>query len=175
MNPNELKKLKDLAPLPLFMLLVLFFLPSMLLDPQNEELNAAAASYHNAVQTARNAVLNRDTSTEQNQKMSRLTAVRQEMLTALPDEASLPALIDKLQQLAIANDTSLEEVRYEFSREFDKLNVPSYRLQMNLKADYNNMRGFLAAVENLESPVIISEIVLIEGTRYALTMRLPVK
>ncbi|MDD3148956.1 MAG: hypothetical protein PHD82_16805, partial [Candidatus Riflebacteria bacterium] len=65
--------------------------------------------------------------------------------------------------------------RYEFSREFDKLNVPSYRLQMNLKADYNNMRGFLAAVENLESPVIISEIVLIEGTRYALTMRLPVK
>ena len=66
-------------------------------------------------------------------------------------------------------------MRYEFSKEFDRLEVPSYRLQMNLRADYANMRNFLAAVENLDSPVIINEIVLIEGARYALTMRLLVK
>ncbi len=175
MNPNELKKLKELAPLPIFLLIILFFLPSMLIDPENEALNAAAASYQGAVNVARSAVRNRVVTAEQNQKMQQLTAAREEMLVKMPDEAALPAMIDKLQQLAAGNNVSLEEVRYDFSREFDKLSVPSYRLQMNLKADYSSMRSFLAEIENLDSPVIINEIVLIEGTRYALTMRLLVK
>ncbi len=175
MNPNELKKLKERAPLPLFILLVLFFLPTMLIEPQNEALDTAAASYAGVVSSARTAVNNRENFLDQSHRLRHLKNLREETGALLPAEADLPAMIDRLQQLAGATGVFLEEVRYEFNEEFDRLEVPSYRLQMNLKADYANMRNFLAAVENLDSPVIINEIVLIEGARYALTMRLLVK
>ena len=175
MNPNELKKLKERAPLPLFILLVLFFLPTMLIEPQNEALHTTAASYAEAVRGARLAVRNRENFLDQSHRLQHLKNLLAETDALLPAEADLPALIDRLQQLAGSAGVSLEEVRYEFSKEFDRLEVPSYRLQMNLRADYANMRNFLAAVENLDSPVMINEIVLIEGARYALTMRLLVK
>lgn len=175
MNPNELKKLKERAPLPLFILLVLFFLPTMLIEPQNEALNTTAASYAEVIKGARLAVRNRENFLDQSHRLQHLKNLREETRGILPAEADLPALIDRLQQLAGSTGVSLDEVHYEFNEEFDKLEVPSYRLQMNLRADYANMRSFLAAVENLDSPVIINEIVLIEGTRYALTMRLLVK
>jgi len=175
MNPNELKKLKERAPLPLFILMVLFFLPTMMIEPQNEALNTAAASYAEVVRSARAAVNNRENFLDQSHRLQHLKNLREETGSLLPAEADLPVMIDRLQQLAGSAGVSLEEVRYEFNEEFDKLEVPSYRLQMNLRADYANMRNFLAAVENLDSPVIINEIVLIEGARYALTMRLLVK
>ncbi len=175
MNPNELRKLKERAPLPLIVLLILFLLPSILIEPENQALNAAAESCDAAVKSARAAVRNREAYRVQTEKLQHLLSVRQDFQAVLPAESRLPAIIDQLQQLALASSVSVEEVRYEFNHEFDKLPVPSYRLQMNLKAEYSGMRSFLAAIENLESPVIIQEIVLIEGSRYALTMRLLVK
>lgn len=175
MNPNELQKLKDRAPLPVFILLILFFLPSMLVDPEFEALDAAADSYQEQAKIAAAAVRNRQNNDRNNEKLLHLKTAREEMMQVFPNEAALPDLIDKLQQLAGKCKVALLEVRYDFSREFEKLSVPSYRLQMNLNAEYSDMRSFLAAVESLDSPVIINEIVLIEGKRYALTMRLPVK
>ena len=175
MNPNELKKLKERAPLPLLILIILFFLPSLLVEPENQALNAAAESCQAAVKAARTAVRNRETCKVQHDKLQRLQKIHADVSALLPEESQLPGIIDRLQKIAIASSVSLEEVRYDFSPEFDKLAVPSYSLKMNLKADYAGMRSFLAAIENLESPVIIQEIVLIEGARYAMTMRLLVK
>ncbi len=175
MNPNELRKLKERAPLPLVVLFILFLLPTILIEPENLALNAAAESCQAAVKSARAAVRNREANKAQKEKLQHLQSIRRDFQAVLPVESQLPAIIDQLQQLAAGNAVSLEEVRYEFNDEFDKLAVPSYRLQMNLKADYAGMRSFLAAVESLESPVLIQEIVLIEGTRYALSMRLLTK
>lgn len=175
MNPNEMKKLKEKAPFPLFLLLVLFFLPSLLIDPEIVGLQANTESYQSALKTARAAVKSRASLVAQNEKMQKLAGIKKDMFTVIPEESALPGLIDTLQQIAQRSAVSLEDVRYEFSREYEKLKVPAYKVHMNLKADYASMRSFLAEVENLDSPVIINEIVLTEGARYALTMRLLVK
>mgnify|MGYP000879471536 CR=1 FL=1 len=175
MNPNELQKLKDRAPLPVFILLILLFLPSILIEPELTALDTAADSYQNQVKAASVAVKTHQNNGRNNLKLQQLKSIREDLMRILPDEADLPDLIDRLQKLAGECDVLLQEVRYDFSREFEKLSVPSYQLHMNLNAEYASMRKFLAAVESLNSPVIINEIVLIEGKRYALTMRLPVK
>lgn len=175
MNPNEMKKLKELAPLPLFLLLILFLFPSMLIDPQDEALKAGAESYRTALGAARAAVKNRDSFAQLSAKMGNLESIKSSVAAVLPEEASLPEMIDTLHRLAGQTSVSLEDVRYEFHREYEKLKVPAYQLHMNLRADYAGMRSFLAEIENLASPVIINEIVLTEGSRYALTMRLLVK
>ncbi|HNX74665.1 MAG TPA: type 4a pilus biogenesis protein PilO [Candidatus Rifleibacterium sp.] len=175
MNPNELKKLKERAPLPLLILVILFFLPSLLVEPQNEALKAAAESCHAAVKAAKTAVRNRETCKVQIDKLQRLQKIHADVSALLPEESQLPGIIERLQKIAITSNVSLEEVRYEFTTEFDKLPVPSYSLKMNLKSDYASMRTFLSTIENLDSPVIIQEIVLVEGGRYAMTVRLLVK
>ncbi|HPT45535.1 MAG TPA: type 4a pilus biogenesis protein PilO [Candidatus Rifleibacterium sp.] len=104
-----------------------------------------------------------------------LQKIHADVSALLPEESQLPGIIERLQKIAITSNVSLEEVRYEFTTEFDKLPVPSYSLKMNLKSDYASMRTFLSTIENLDSPVIIQEIVLVEGGRYAMTVRLLVK
>lgn len=175
MNPNEINKLKEKAPWPLFMLLMLFFLPAFLLEPEVAALNSSSKSFDASLKKARADVVSRANLEMKQARLNSLEKIHQAMQVDIPEESSLPALIDSLQNIAAANAVSLESVTYTLQKEYEKLAVPGYQIIMNLSAGYPDMRKFLAAVESLKTPIIVNEIVLSENNRYVLTMRLLVK
>jgi Tfp pilus assembly protein PilO len=172
MNPNEISKLKDKAPLPLFFLVVLFFLPSIILEPEAADLKSAAMRFDNCLKSARNAIVVREKLRHRTERKQRLDEVRGELERIIPQETALPQLIDELYRLAVDNSVLLDNVSYSVQKEYEKLLVPGCRIVMNLSSNYMNMRNYIAAIENLKFPVLINEVVLSESNRYVLTMRL---
>lgn len=172
MNPNEINKLKEKVPLPLLILLIMLFVPGIFLNPELDELKSSSSVYDATLKKARIRVKN---DAEVQKKIVRINSIRKIMEkvdNAIPFESTLPDLVNKLQQLASENSVLLEDVSYSMQKQFEKLDVAGYRVIMNLTASYASIRGFLEAIENLESPVIINELLLTEGNRYALTIRM---
>ncbi|MBU1105630.1 MAG: type 4a pilus biogenesis protein PilO [Candidatus Riflebacteria bacterium] len=175
MNPNELAKLKEKAPLPLILLLLLFFLPAFLLEPETAALNATASGFDASLKKAKDLRLLHEKYTQQNTRLKRLQQINSQLLENIPQEAALPGMIDKLHNTAAACSVVVENVHYSFSRQYEKLDVPGYEISMNLSAGYDGIRRLLAELETMPSPVLIKEVVLTESQRYVLTMRLLVK
>lgn len=175
MNPNEINKLKEKAPLPLMFLLLLFFLPAFLLEPEVAALKSSSKSLDATLKKARADVILHADLEAKHLRCGKLEKVEQHLMTILPQESTLPAFIDTLHSLAKNNFVTMESVTYSYQKEYEKLLVPCYQIIMNLNAGYPDMRKFLAAVESLQTPVIVNEVVLTEGNRYVLTMRLLVK
>lgn len=164
-----------MAPFPVILLIILFFLPSFLIEPEKEALKANAAAYISASKKAGLALKNREKYQKEKEKLAQLELIHADLKKVIPDESVLPSFIDTLHALADKSSVSLEDVRYTFNKEYDKLKVPSYQVMMGLNADYAGVRAFLAELESLDMPVIVTEVVLAEGSRYAITMRLLVK
>lgn len=175
MNPNEINKLKEKAPFPLLILLILFFIPGLLLNPELEELKSSNSVHDLSLTKARGRV---KADVELQRKLTRLNATREIMKqvgAVVPEESELPGLINRLHKLAGENSVVLEDVSYAMQKKFENLDVPGFRIIMSLTAGYTQMRGFLEAVESMESPVLINEILLTETGKYALTIRMLTK
>lgn len=175
MNPNEINKLKEKAPFPLLILLILFFMPGFLLNPEIEEFKRGNSAHDLSLNKARGRV---KADGDLQGKIARLNATRQIMQNVkavVPDESELPGLINRLHKLANEHSVELEDVTYAMQKKFENLEVPGYRIIMSLTAGYTQMRGFLEAVESMESPVLINEILLTETGKYALTIRMLTK
>ena len=71
MNPNELKNSKNVRHCR-FSSCWFCFLPTMLIEPQNEALHTTAASYAEAVRGARLAVRNRENFLDQSHRLQHL-------------------------------------------------------------------------------------------------------
>ncbi|EKD82249.1 MAG: hypothetical protein ACD_39C01407G0005 [uncultured bacterium] len=175
MNPNELAKLKEKAPLPLFLLMILFFLPAFILEPEAEVLKSSAQKFDVSLKKARDLRRLQEKYKQQGARLDRQQKINNQLLDRIPQEAALPDMIDKLHSTAAACSVVVEDVRYSFSREYEKLSVPGYDIAMNLSADYEGIRRLLAELEAMPTPVLIKEIVITEAKRYVLTMRLLVK
>ena len=175
MNPNELAKLKEKAPLPLILLLLLLFLPAFLLEPEAEAMKSAASSFDASLKKAKNLRLLREKHTLQAARLNCLQQMNNQLFELIPQESALPGMIDNLHNTAASCSVVVENVRYSFSKLYEKLNVPGYEISMNLSADYDGIRRLLAELEAMPSPVLINEVVLTESQRYVLTMRLLVK
>jgi Tfp pilus assembly protein PilO len=175
MNPNELAKLKEKAPVPLFLLLILFFLPSFLLEPEEASLKTATRNFDSSLKKARDLRRLREKYIKQGNHLDQLQKINGQLLALIPEESALPAMIDKLHEVAAASSVVVENVRYQFHRQYEKLDVPGYEISMQLSAGYESVRRFLAEVEIMPNPFLINEVVLTDNQRYVLTMRLLVK
>jgi len=175
MNPNEINKLKEKAPLPLLIILILFFIPELLLKPEADNFQSANNAYDLSLNTAREKVRSDSDLQRRFARLNQTREILQKINAVLPQASALPDLITKLHLLASENSVVLEEVSYSMQKQFERLDVPGYRIIMSLSAGYSQMRSFLEAVENMESPVIINEIFMTESGRYALTIRMLTK
>ena len=175
MNPNEMAKLKDKAPMPLLLLMILFFLPSFLLEPEAESLKASTQKYDASLKKARVVRQQREKFVQQSARLERLKQLNGQLFELIPQETALPEMIDKLHSTAAACAVVVEDVRYSFSRNYEKLGVPGYDISMRLSAAYNGVRQLLAELETMPTPVLIKEVVMTEEKRYVLSLRLLVK
>lgn len=175
MNPNEMAKLKEKAPMPLLLLLILFFLPAFLLEPEMEVLKKSAQNFDASLKKARVILKQRDKYAQQKVRLEQLKLMNSQLFGVIPQETSLPEMIDKLHSTAAACSVVVEDVRYAFSRDYEKLRVPGYDISMHLSAGYGGIRQLLAELEAMPTPVLIKEVVMTEAQRYVLSLRLLVK
>lgn len=175
MNPNEINKLKEKAPIPIFLLLILFFLPTFFLEPEQDSLKSLISAYDNDLKKARAQLIARTDYSLKSEKLELLEKSLNKLREMIPSDDRLPGFINSLQGLAKKNSVSLEEVNYTFQKDFEKLDIPSYMIMMNLSADYSQIKEFLNDVEALPFPLVISDLLLNKGSNYVMKMRLLVK
>ncbi len=175
MNPNELAKLKEKAPVPLLLLLILFFLPAFVLEPELDALKQSAKVFDSSLKRARDLRHLREKYTYQSQRFARLEQIKGDLFALIPKESALPEMIDLLHATAASSSVVVDNVQYSFSREYEKLSVPGYDITMSLSSSYEGIRALLAALESMPTPVLIKEVLMTESRRYVLTMRLLVK
>jgi len=175
MNPNELAKLKEKAPVPLILLLILFLLPGFLLAPETEALKQSAKVYDASLKKARDLRRLREKYKMQSQRLEKLAKIKSDLMAVIPQESALPQMIDRLHATAASCSVMVDNVRYSFSPEYEKLAVPGYDINMHLNSSYDGMRAMLAELETMPTPVLIKEILMNESRNYVLSMRLLVK
>ncbi len=175
MNPNEINKLKEKAPLPLFVLIVLFFLPTFFLEPEQANLNSLISAYDNDLKQARMSLMARKDYSLKSDKLIKLENALNSLREMIPPDKNLPGFINSLQELARKNSVILEEVNYSYQKEFEKLDIPSYMIMMNLSADYSEIKAFLNDIEKMPLPLVVSDLLLNRGNSYVMKMRLLVK
>ncbi|MGM0598273.1 MAG: type 4a pilus biogenesis protein PilO [Candidatus Rifleibacteriota bacterium] len=175
MNPNEIRKLKEKAPFPLIILVILIILPTFLIEPQEEKLNGQISKYKSLLRKSRKNLKRRKTYKQQRTKLQKLDAVLANINKELPENSKLPEIINAINEVAEYNFVFIEFVRYELNSSFDGLNIPCYTISMSLEADYSNIRHFIAGLESLPNPLILSEIVAASGKNYKVKLKQLVK
>lgn len=175
MNPNEIKKLKEKAPFPIIILIVLFFLPALIFQPEKDLLAERISAYQGLLKKAK---LSRDRKREYEKtaaKFAALTKARQDIFAQLPDTQMLPQIIDNINALAVKNSVNVGRVTYDFNETLEKVYLPFFNINMQFEAYYENMRRFVADLESLQYPLLVEEIVVSGGKSYRLTLKQLVK
>jgi Tfp pilus assembly protein PilO len=175
MNPNEINKLKEKAPFPIIILVLLLFIPAFLIEPESFALNENAQNYDLLLKRCHKNMKNRERYREENEKSQKLTQVYNQIESQLPEAAKMPAIIDRIDLVARQNDVLIDDVSYSINKTFDGLEVPSFNISMNLKAYYQDMRKFVTILEGLDFPMVIAEIVASQGQTYRIILKQLVK
>lgn len=175
MNPNELKVLKQKSPLPVLASLLIFFGSSMLIEPEFQQIRKNENRFDSQIQSFASSRKAENEYLTLNNKIVKLKEIKSEALKYLPKKSDLAYIMDQIAGFAENNNVSMMSVVYSFEQEFESMSVPAHLTRIELHGDYSDIRGFIADIESLESPVLISEIVLIQGSRYDITLRLLVK
>jgi Tfp pilus assembly protein PilO len=175
MNPNEIRKLKEKAPFPIFILVVLMFLPSFLIQPEQEKLEETISAYDSLLKNGKAALVKRVSFAAEDNRMRKLTEVQQSVLQQLPEEKQLPEIIDRMNAVARQNSVLVKDVTYSFQGKMGKLQIPCFNISMNFSAYYEDMRRFVVALENLDYPLLVEEIVVPEGGKFRITLKQLVK
>lgn len=175
MNPNEIAVLKRHLPYPLILLLIMLFIPMLVIEPFEENLQTVVAEYEAQTKKAGTLRKQRATIDVANAKFSSLKEIKEKAMQFIPAESELPDIIERLVELASNNSVAMEDVSYNLVTSYEGMNAPAFDINMSLVASYDGMRAFLADVESIENPMIITEIVVVEGNRYSLNFKQLVK
>ena len=175
MNPNELRKLKERAPLPILMIFILLMAPSFLLESHDQMLNLAETGYSQLLTKASKLIKKKVIAIKQKKKMDQLNAEFDRVNFRLATRDSLPDLIDKFYAISRKHSLTVRSVNYDFQKKMGKYNFPGYKISFVIKAGYSGMRKFLEEVENLDRPIIISEVVASENDSYHISIQQLVK
>ncbi len=176
MNPKEVQRLRERAPFPLVVTLIMFFAPQFLIDPQVENLETTGKTFDGLVTQVRGSL--RQRTIDRGLAARRAEVVREmDRLGAwLPPEDYLPALIDQFNALAGITGVEIRSVVYRFpptvpeggqSRRVD--------IHLALAASYRAMRTFLQAVEGLPSPLVLTEVVANQDQTFTVSLQHLVK
>jgi len=170
MNPNEVKRLKDWATLPIIISIILFFSRDIIVSSVKEQLSQSHASFVSAERRIRTAFSNQRKYVK---IVSRMDEVNKKLLQLdrwIPPENHIPTIIDQIGALAKLFQLDLMSAKYQFENSRFEKYVPRVVMQLQLNGEYHSICGFVQALECLPSPLIISEMVASERKIYSLTI-----
>jgi Tfp pilus assembly protein PilO len=158
MNPLEIKKLKERAPLPLILGTIMMFLPMLLVEPQQAELADAELRFDQSLKSLRETLGQRRAVRQQNRESRAMQEQIDRINRWLSPEAELPTTIDRLQQIAESMSVVLSSIQYRFPRHAAEHTPPRISITFDLQGNYQSMRSFLRALEYFPLPFLPVEI-----------------
>jgi hypothetical protein len=168
-NPNEVQQLKQRAPLPIILGIIMFLLPTFLVSPKQESLESVEKSLDTSIQSARQTVISRKRELDWFEKFGAMQQRLSQVETWLQPEPYLPQVIDQLHTVAETFGVKLHEVSYSTPAR-DKLDVARLIMQLNLSATYDGIRGFLRALEGFPLPLFPGEITATRDGQFSIEL-----
>lgn len=169
-NPTEVRKLRDKAPLPVLITLIMYFAPSFVLVPHFENLSVTETSYDATLKTASEVRQQKSSDAVLKEKYARLASEAAALDTWLPPESDLPILIDRINETASLLGIDISSVRYEIDRSTATKLPPCVTLRFDLNSDYVGIRAFMQAVKGIRMPLLITEVTANEDRNFTISM-----
>lgn len=170
MNPSEIKKLKQKAPLPFLITLIMYFAPSFILIPHFDNLSVTEASYDASLKTASEAISQKLDNTLLMEKYARLSSEAAALDKWLPPESDLPVLIDRVHNTASQLGIDISSVQYGLDRSPGTKLPPCVTIRFDLNADYIGIRAFLQAVKGIQMPLLITDVTANDNLNFTISM-----
>lgn len=170
MNPAEIKKLREKAPLPFLITLIMYFAPSFVLIPHFENLAITEASYDASLKTAAETRSQKTADALLRAKYARLASEAAALDTWLPPESDLPLLIDRINETASQLGIDLSSVQYDIGRAQGTRLPPCVTIRFNLNSDYIGIRAFIQAIRGIQMPLLITEVTANENRNFTISM-----
>lgn len=170
MNPTEVKKLREKAPLPALITLIMYFAPSFVLIPHFENLAVTEASYDASLKTATEVRQQKASDAVLKEKYAKLASEAAALDGWLPPESDLPLLIDRINETASLLGIEISSVRYEIDRSPATTLPPCVTLRFDLNADYVGIRAFMQAVRGIRMPLLLTEVTANENRNFTISM-----
>lgn len=168
-NPLELKQLKERAPLPAILGILMFFLPLYLVDPIKESLESTEKNLDSLLRSARQIVMNRGREIDKFEKYGMLQKKLARIESWIQPESYLPLVIERIHEISEIFSVKLLAIDYSFP----KADFPQTRqvaMNMTIKADYLSVRAFLKALEGFPLPLFPTEILATEDGNFSLVL-----
>lgn len=175
MNPAEVKNLKDWATLPLLISLILFLSRDMILTPVQDQLRSNLQSFSQAHQRARSMLRDQNRFLGLSKRMEVVSKAMERLDRWIPDEDYIPTVIDQMADLAGMFRVDFLSAGYQFENSRFVDHPPRIVIQMQLKAEYADICGFIQALECLPSPLVIADLTASQNKSYSLTVMHMVK
>ncbi|MFZ2960338.1 MAG: hypothetical protein WA705_25940 [Candidatus Ozemobacteraceae bacterium] len=189
MNPVELRKLRDWAPLPIVIIVIMYFAPAALIEPVEDNLRATLRAFDQNIMAAADTLHKRTEDRDVATRASQMRVRLDRMDRWLPPADFLPNVIDEMNGLAKLVGVKLSSVDYRFDKAARIEGAgsdngggnsggsvfgsggsvgmpPRVSLKLRLRADYAAMRTFLQAIESLPFPLVPVEIVAGENREF---------
>jgi len=175
MSPKEIQKLREWAPFPIVVTLILYFAPSFLIAPQVENLETTGKSFGSLLKTVNETLGQRGKDRLYRARFARMTQEMERLSKWLPPESYLPTLIDQFNSLAEILKVKIKTVVYGFPLAVPGGQPPRVDIRLNLEATYESMRSFIQSVESLPSPLVLTEVVANKDRTFSLSVQHLVK
>lgn len=172
MNPIELQKLKEWAPLPIVITAIMFFAPGYIVGPLEENLAASSKTLEASLKTGRGTLIQRDDDRVLSAKLADLRSRLGKVDAWLPPTTFMPNVIEEFHALAALANVKIAAVTYGFDQgKRDIVTMPPrIAVNLQLEADYTAVRAFMQAIESLPFPLVPVELNAASDKRYQLEL-----
>lgn len=160
MNPIELQKLKERAPLPIVIAAIMFFAPGYIVGPLEENLVASSKTLESSLKNARGALHQKADDAAITLKLVDLRKRLGKVDAWLPPTAFMPNVIEEFHALSAVAGVKIGAVTYGFDQgRRDNLTMPPrIAVNLQLEGEYSAVRTFMQAIESLPFPLVPVEL-----------------
>ena len=172
MNPIELQKLKEWAPLPILITVILYFSPGYIIGPLEENLVASSKTLETSLKNTRGTLIQRDEDRVLSTKLAGLRHRLGKVDAWLPPTTFMPNVIEEFHALAAVAGVKIAAVTYGFDqgRRDTVMMPPRIAVNLQLEADYTAVRAFMQAIESLPFPLVPVELNAASDKQYQLEL-----
>jgi len=181
MSGHEIAKLKERVRIPVLIAIGVVSIWYFMSDGLEVSLDSAMQSFQTNLNAASNSVRQRDSNQQARELLEQLRVQLGEIDSVMPTESYLPALIDKIQELARDTAVQIRQVNYAYGpyggrrHDNDEYTPSGIVLSLQMQAEYRAIRAFLQAVECLPTPLVPVEVVANKGGMYTIQILQMVK
>jgi Tfp pilus assembly protein PilO len=170
MNPAEMRKLSEWAPLPILITVILWFAPPYIVGPKADYLAQEASALSTTLKGVRNSFRQQAESITATHRLATLSGRLAMLDQWLPPEDQLPVVIEILRDLADVQGLIFESGAYSFAIQRPKDGLPKVEVAAQVRGEYPALRRFVQTLEGLPFPLLVTEIAMNDPRSYSISL-----